>query len=73
MPKMTSKIALEYATRIEALNEQISGVYREVCDRYGASEINLIRDVVKAREEAADAQLVAEGLIAAIDAEGEDV
>lgn len=65
--KMTSGIALGLVQRIEDLKRQISEVYREVGDNYGAGEINLVRDLVDVRENAADAALEAQGLLEAID------
>ena len=72
MPKLTSATALEFVTRIEGLNEQISLVYREVGETFGYSEINLIRDIVKAREEALDRKMEADGLLESFDSEEED-
>lgn len=71
MPKLTSKMALELVTRIEDLNDQISAVYREVGETYGVGEINAIREIVNAREAAADRKFEAEGLLEALDLEDE--
>lgn len=67
MTRLTSKIALDFVTRIEALNAQISAVYREVGDIHSVGDINAIREIVEAREAAADRQFEAEGLLAALD------
>lgn len=67
MPKLTSKIAMELVTRIEALNDQIAEVYREANDYDGMNNVNVIRDIVKAREEANDQKCIAGGLLEALD------
>ncbi|MGE3419363.1 MAG: hypothetical protein AB7I42_25175 [Bradyrhizobium sp.] len=67
--KMTSEIALDMVTRIEALNDQISAVYREASDYDGGGNVNLIRDIVKARKAANDEKMIAEALLAAVDEE----
>lgn len=72
MPKLTGKIALELATRIEGLKEQISAVYREANEYDGVNNSNVIRDIVKAREEAADLTVEWEGLVAALDLPDDD-
>lgn len=72
MTKLTSKIALELVTRIEALNDQIHEVYREANDYDGINNINVIRDIVKAREEVADQKCIADGLLESLDLEDGD-
>jgi hypothetical protein len=72
MPKLTSAAALGFVTRIELLHDQISAVYREVAEYDEIGNINLIRDIVKAREEAKDQAYVAEGMIASLDSEDDD-
>lgn len=71
MPKLTSKIALELVTRIEALNDQIADVYREAGGYDGINNINVIGDIVKAREEANDQKCIAGGLLEALDEDEE--
>lgn len=71
MPKLTSKTALEFVTRIESLKNQIHEVYRDVGESCGVENINLIRSIVEARENVADARVEAEGLLESIDAEDE--
>lgn len=71
MPKLTSKIALELVTRIEALNDQITEVYRQAGEYDGINNINAIRDIVKAREEAKDQQMIADGSLEALDIDDE--
>lgn len=70
--KLTSATALGYVTRIEALKDEISRVYSEVGETYGYGEINLIRDIVKAREEANERKDEADGLLALFDCEGDE-
>lgn len=67
MAKLTSSIALNLVERIEALNVQISEVYREAGEYDGINNINLIREIVDARAAAADSKVVAEGLVESID------
>lgn len=69
MPKLTSEIALQLVTRIEALQEQINAVYRLAGDYDGCGNINLIRDIVKARDSANDERMMAEGMLASLDME----
>ncbi len=73
MSKMTSEVAMGFVKRIESLNAEIGGVYREAGE-YGddITNINLIRDIVTARENAADAKLIADGLLESIDLEASD-
>ena len=72
MAKLTSGIALEMVKRIEGLNTQIFAVYRAANDYDGMNNINLIRDIVKAREEAKDRKFEADGLLASLDIEDDD-
>lgn len=72
MPKLTSAIALELVKRIEALNDQISDVYREAGEYDGINNINAIREIVKAREDAADSKVFADGALEALDLTDED-
>jgi len=71
VPKLTSAIALELVTRIEALNDQITDVYREAGEYDGINNINVIRDIVKAREEASDQKMMADGMLESFDEDEE--
>jgi len=72
MPKLTSEIAFELVTRIESLNDQIAGVYREANDYDGMNNSNVIRDIVEARQEANDAKFIADGMLESFDIEDSD-
>lgn len=69
--KLTSAIALEMVKRIEALQDQISAVYREAGDYDGTNNANVIRDIVKARDEQRDAEFIATGMLESLDIEDE--
>ncbi len=69
--KLTSEIALEMVKRIEALQEQITKVYADANTYDGAANSHVIRDIVAARSEAADAQYTADALLQSIDCEDE--
>lgn len=72
MAKLTSAVAFDLVTRIEALKDKIHAIYREANDYDGLNNSNIIRDIVAAREEANDQKDAAEGMILAFDAEDED-
>ncbi len=69
--KLTAAIALEMVKRIEALQDQISAVYREAGDYDGTNNANVIRDIVKARDEQRDAEFIATGMLESLDIEDE--
>lgn len=58
--------------RIESLEEQIGEVYREAGDYAGGvTNINAIREAVKAREQMRDAAFIAEGTLESFDVDEE--
>lgn len=67
MAKLTSKIALEFVERIEALKVQIAEVYREANEYDGINTGIAIREILDARESAKDQQFEADALLAALD------
>lgn len=69
MPKMTSEIALGLVKEIEALNEQITAVYRKAGEYDDYNNANVIRDIVEARAAENDAKSEAEGMLKSFDIE----
>ena len=70
MPKkLTTAIATDMVTRIEALQSQIDAVYREAEEYDGSGNSNVIRDAVKARADLRECEFQATGLLASFDAE----
>lgn len=70
--KLTSEIALSLVESIEAYQDKIAAVYAEANTYNGNGNSNLIRDAVKARAAAREAEWEAQALLASVDAEEND-
>ena len=68
--KLTTAIARDMVSRIEALLEQISAIYAEANTYDGMGNSNIIRDAVAARKEQREAEYSVDALLGSFDVEG---
>lgn len=67
MTNLTTEIATKMVDRIEALNDQISAIYREANEYDGNGNANVIRDIWKARQARREAEFTERGMLESFD------